>query len=224
MATATKTATKATPKKKIETVVEETETKIDESNQKINEMSELILEQSKIIEMLKEQLLKPQQMQNVISLEGFDKVTVVHLKDYPTSIRLSNNKLINLNRLKQTQEITRSEALELVNSFPKAFEKGWITFSGEIGQEILETNAVKIDTKTINEIFNYKEIINSKKEDIVEFYTKLMPAQQDMFVSWWYNESASEDKRFLDIEVVNSLNKASDGRFVRLIGKITSAM
>jgi len=186
-------------------------------------MAKIIEEQSKLIEMLQAKAVQPQT--NVISLEGIDKVTVVHLKDYPTAIRLSSNKMILLQKLKQTQEITRSEALELVNSFPKAFEKGWITLTGEIGQQILETNSIVVDKETIESIFNYQDAINLNKTEMADYYDSLMPAQKDMFVSWWYNEAASDKPEFLELEVVNNLNKVSNGRFSKLIKeKITNVM
>lgn len=186
-------------------------------------MAKIIEEQSKLIEMLQAKAVQPQT--NVISLEGIDKVTVVHLKDYPTAIRLSSNKMILLQKLKQTQEITRSESLELVNSFPKAFEKGWITLTGEIGQQILETNSIVVDKETIESIFNYQDAINLNKTEMADYYDSLMPAQKDMFVSWWYNEAASDKPEFLELEVVNNLNKVSNGRFSKLIKeKITNVM
>lgn len=186
-------------------------------------MTKLIEEQSKLIMILQERTCQPQQ--NVISLEGIDKVTVVHLKDYPTAITLSNNKKILLQKLKQTQEVTRSEALELVNSFPKAFEKGWITLTGDVGQQILDSNNISIDLETINSIFNYQNSINLDKEEIVKYYEELMPAQKDMFISWWYNEASSDNEAFLDLEKVNGLNKVSGGRFSKLIKeKITNVM
>lgn len=222
MATA-KSANKATEKKETNTKPVKEDIIEDKVDNSLDDMKKFIEEQTKIIAQLQMQLAsKPQQ--NVISLEGFDKVTVVHLKDYPTSIRLSNNKLVSLKKIKQTQEITRSEALELVNSFPKAFEKGWITFSGEIGQEILETNGVRIDEYKINEIFNYQNSISLSKDEIVNYYNGLMDAQKEMFVCWWYNEASSNKPEFLDIELVNGLNKASNGKFARLIKKITNEM
>lgn len=186
-------------------------------------MAKLIAEQNEIIKSLQEKASKPQQ--NIISLDGIDKVTVVHLKDYPTSIKLSNNKMILLQKLKQTQEITRSEALELVSSFPKAFEKGWITLTGEIGQQILESNSIIIDNETINSIFNYREAIKFGKDELSDYYDNLMPAQKDMFVSWWYNEASADKEEFLNLETVNCLNKISNGRFSKLIKeKITNVM
>lgn len=220
-----------TPVKTVETT-EPKATEIEVANNNVNisdilaqqeKMSKLIEEQSKLIELLQSKTVQPQH--NIISLEGVDKVTVVHLKDYPTAIKLSSNKMILLQKLKQTQEITRSEALELVNSYPKAFEKGWITLTGEIGQQILEANGVAIDSETINSIFNYQSAIELSKEALAEYYDTLMPAQKDMFVSWWYNEAASDKEEFLDLEVVNSLNKISNGRFSKLIKeKITNVM
>jgi len=186
-------------------------------------MAQLIADQSRLIEMLQNKAVQPQQ--NIISLEGIDKVTIVHLKDYPTALRLSSNKLILLHKLKQTQEVTRSEALELVNSFPKAFENGWITLTGEIGQQILESNGVLLDSEIIDSIFNYKDSISLGKNELAEYYENLMPAQKDMFISWWYNEASADKEEFLNLEVVNNLNRISNGRFSKLIKeKITNVM
>lgn len=219
-----KTLTKTTVKNIEDNTVEDNEIiTTAEPSIDIAKMMELIEMQSKMIaELQAKQTATPT---NIISLEGIDKVTVVHLKDYPTAIKLSSNKMILLQKLKQTQEITRSEALELVNSFPKAFEKGWITLTGEIGQQILEANSIVLDSDTINSIFNYQDSINYSKDQMAEYYDNLLPAQKDMFVSWWYNEASADKEEFLNLEIVNNLNKVSNGRFSKLIKeKITNVM
>lgn len=194
----------------VQEVKEETKSSVS-----MEDLMKMIQQQNEMIELLKKNAQNSQS--NIISLEGVDKVTVVHIKDYTTVIPLSSGKKIILYRLKQTQEITRSEALEIANNYPQVFENGWITYGGDLGQQILESNGILIDKKEIDKIFNYKECIDMEKDEVVEFYKSLMDAQKEMFIFWWYEEASKDNEKFLNIEIVNALNSASGGRFKRLL-------